>query len=79
MTENQQRYCIFQIKYVGPAFVNVSVRKTAFDSFSEDDKDPLVREFCRSNASLTRRQFFKYFVSLYASLEHDFSDALESH
>ena len=47
--------------------------------FAEDDVCPLFRKICRTCVRTVRKHNYKDLVSFYAKLEHDLTDAHESH
>ena len=79
LTEDQQHYFKSELKSAGHSFAIATIRTTLYHYFAEDDIDRLVREICRTYASILRRHNFKNNVFFYPLFEQDFTDAQESH
>ena len=78
-SEEQQYYYVSLLKSVGLSLANAINLTTACDYFAKVDIYPLVKEYCRTYASVIGRHDFKNLVSFYTSFEYDFIYAHQSH
>ena len=77
LTEDQQLYYKSELRYSGPSFAKVIVRKIPYDFFAGVDKEPLVRDICKTYEDIISSPNFKHHESFYPILDQNYADAYE--